>query len=263
MREILRDSGLTARALARQAGWDETKCSRLIHARTPPSDDDIRTWCRICGAEDEIPNLIAASRSAENAYLEWRRVQRSMKRMQDLGLRLFEDNRVYRFYSSNLVPWPLQTPGYMRAIMQRFSDFHRADVPDIEDGVRTRMARRRFLDDGTRRCAMIIEESVLRNRVFGDEVMKDQFRHLLTGMRQTNLSLGIIPLAAVRVQKLTETFHIYGDNTVSIELVSAIITITQPREIDLYIRCFNDLASAAVYGDKAEALITAAIGALE
>lgn len=263
LREILRDSGLTARALARQAGWNESKCSRLIHGRTPPSDSDIHVWCTICGVPEEIPNLVAASRSAETAYLEWRRVQRSMKRMQDLGLSLFENNHLYRFYSSNLVPWPLQTPGYMRAIMRRFADFHQADVPDIEEGVKARVARRRFLDDGTRRCAMLIEESVLRSRIFGDDVLSEQLRHLLTGMRQPNLSLGIIPLAGRRVQKLTETFHIYGDATVSIELVSAIITITQPREIALYVRCFNDLASSAVYGDKARMLIMAAISALE
>lgn len=263
LREILRDSGLTARALARQAGWDETKCSRLIHARTPPSDEDIRTWCRICGAEDEIPNLIAASRNAESAYLEWRRVQRSQKRMQLLGLSLFEDNRLYRFYSSNLVPWPLQTPAYMRAIMTRFNEFHRADAPDIEEAVRTRVARRRYLEDGTRHCSMIIEESVLRSRPFSDEIMREQLRHLQAGMYQPNLALGIIPLDACRVQKITETFLIYGDTTVIIELISAIVTITQPREVELYVRCFHDLASAAVYGDRARALIDNAIAALE
>ncbi|MER5643964.1 helix-turn-helix transcriptional regulator [Streptosporangium sp. NPDC002524] len=263
LREILRDSGMTARAFARQAGWDETKCSRLIHGRTPPSDEDIRTWCQICGAEDEIPNLIAASRNADNAYVEWRRVQRSQKRMQDLGLSLYEDNHLYRFYSSNVIPWPLQTPEYMRAIMTRFSEFHQAPVPDIEEAVKARVARRRFLKDGTRRCAMVIEESVLRSLPFNAEVMQEQLRYLLTGMRQSNLSLGVIPLEAPRVQKLTETFHIYGDATVSIELVSAIVTITQPREIDLYVRCFNDLASDAVYGDKVKALITAAVSALE
>ncbi|MEU7911295.1 helix-turn-helix domain-containing protein [Microbispora bryophytorum] len=263
LREILRDSGLTARALAREAGWDETKCSRLIHARTPPSDEDIRRWCAICGVPEEIPNLIAATRNAESAYVEWRRVQRSQKRMQDLGLSLFEANDLYRFYSSNLVPWPLQTPEYMRAIMTRFDEFHQASASDINEAVKTRVARRRFLDNGSRRCAMIIEESVLRNRPFGDDVLRQQLRYLLTGMRQPNLSLGIIPLAAQRSQKLTETFHIYGDTTVSIELVSAIITITQPREIALYVRAFNDLASAAVYGDRAKALITSAISALE
>ncbi|GIH27601.1 transcriptional regulator [Acrocarpospora phusangensis] len=262
LREILRDAGLTSRALAREAGWEESKCSRLLSGRTPPSDEDIRAWCRICGAENEIPNLIAASRNAESAYLEWRRVSRSQKHMQDLALKLFSEPQ-YRFYSSNLVPWPLQVPSYMRAIMLRFNDFHQSAASDVEEAVQVRVARRRFLKDGSRSCALIIEESVLRNRLFDDDTSLDQLRYLLVGMRQPNVSLGIIPSEARRIQRLTETFHIYGENTVSIELTSAIITITQPWEIALYVRCFNRLAGSAVYGVAAEEIIHAAIEALE
>ncbi|MEV6982015.1 helix-turn-helix transcriptional regulator [Sphaerisporangium sp. NPDC051017] len=262
LREILRDSGMTARALARQAGWDETKCSRLVNGRTPPSDADIRTWCQICGVPDEIPDLIAASRSAGDAYVEWRRVQRSQKRMQEMRLTLYEETRLFRFYCCNVVPWPLQTPGYMRVLMTRFSEFHSAGT-DIEAGVEARLARRRFLAGRNRRCAMLIEESVLRNRIAADDVMAEQLRHMLTAMGQANLSLGIIPMSAPRKQVVTETFSIYDEARVFIELVSAAVTITQPREIDLYVRYFAELAASAVYGDQARALILAAIEALE
>ncbi|MEV6985522.1 helix-turn-helix transcriptional regulator [Sphaerisporangium sp. NPDC051017] len=262
LRELLRDSGLTSRAVARQAGWEESKCSRLINGRTSPSDSDIRTWCQITGHPEEIPNLIAASRNAENAYVEWRRVQRSQQRMQNLGLSLFENSRLYRIYSSNLVPWPLQVPAYMRAIMTRFSEFHEARAPDIEEAVKARVARRRYLEDGTRRCVMVIEEAVLRDRPFPDGVMREQLNYLLVGMRQANISLGIIPNGASRKQKLTESFLIYGDTTVVIELVSAMVNLTQPRDIALYVKCFDELRTDALYGPKARALIETAIKAL-
>lgn len=262
LREILRDAGLSSRALARAAGWEESKCSRLIHGRTPPSDEDIRTWCRICGVPEEAPNLIAASRNAESAFLEWRRVRRSMKQMQELTTALHEENDLYRFYSSNVIPWPLQIPDYMRALMMRFSEFHRAEMPDIEEGVKARVARRRYLQKGNRRCAIIIEESVLRDWIFDKPVMQAQLEHLLIGMRQSNISLGILPMLRRRTQKPAETFHLYGANAVSIETISAIITITQPSEVDLYVRCFTDLAEDAVYGSEAKALISRALEAL-
>jgi len=41
LREVRLDAGLTKRAVAAAAGWHESKCSRIEHARTPPSDDDI------------------------------------------------------------------------------------------------------------------------------------------------------------------------------------------------------------------------------
>jgi hypothetical protein len=71
-----------------------------------------------------------------------------------------------------------------------------------------------------------------------------------------------MPMDRPRRQKPAETFHLYGENAVSIETISAILTITQPREVGLYVRCFTDLAEDAVYGKQARALIQAAIAAL-
>jgi hypothetical protein len=262
LREILRDSGTTSRAVALAAGWDESKCSRLIHGRTPPSDEDIRAWCTICGVPEEIPNLIAASRNAESAYMEWRRVQRSQKRMQVLRAAQYEQTSLYRIYSSNVVPWPLQTARYMRAMMEHFNRFHEAGNIDIGEGVEERLGRqRRYLGTGERRCDLVIEESVLYDRTFSNEVMREQLAHLLAGSRRPGISLGIIARGSSRAYYAAETFSIYGE-TVSIETVSAIITVTQPREIALYERCFNELARAAVYGNAARELIAGATAAL-
>ncbi|MFI7439696.1 DUF5753 domain-containing protein [Nonomuraea indica] len=262
LREILRDSGLTARALALAAGWDESKCSRLINGRTLPSDDDIRAWCRICGAEEEIPDLIAASRDADSMYVEWKRLQRSgMKRLQETRVSLYEETRLFRFYCSQFMPWPLQTPGYMRAVLTAFAEFH--DAPrDIEEAVTTRAARNRLLYEGDHRFAILMEESVLHDRVADDEVMAGQLGQLLEGMSLPSISLGIIPSGVPRKLWTMETFSIYDDKRVFVELLSAGVTVTQPREIALYVKGFTELASSAVYGNKARALITGALAAL-
>jgi transcriptional regulator with XRE-family HTH domain len=263
LREIMRDAGKTSRAIAFAAGWDESKCSRLLHGRTPPSDDDIRAWCTICGAPEEIPNLIAASRNAESAYVEFRRVQRSQKRMQVLRTALYEQTSLYRIYSSNVVPWPLQTARYIRAVMENFNRFHQAGNTDISEGVEERLSRqRRYLQTGTRRCELIIEESVMYDRTFSDEVMREQLTQLLTGSRWPGTSLGIITRGSNRAHYAAETFSLYGDTTVVIETVSAIITVTQPREIALYVRFFSEVACAAVYGRAARELIADALAAL-
>jgi hypothetical protein len=255
---------LTARALARQAGWDETKCSRLVHARTPPSDEDIRTWCRICGVPEEIPDLIAASRNAESAYLEWRRVQRSQTRMQKLRLDVYEGTQLYRIYCNHVLPWPVQTAAYMRALMEGFNTFHEGAASDIDQAVKARLDRQKLLrDNGPRRCTMVIEETVLRDRFADNEVIRQQLQHLLACTRRSSLSLGIIPFGAVRsAYRPTETFSVYGDQMVVVELVGAAVNITQPREISLYVKAFNDLAAVAVYGEAARVLIANALDAL-
>ena len=72
LREIRLDAGLTARALAKLAGWHFTKVSKLEHGTRRPSLDDIRAWCRYCQAEDQVIDLIATARGIDEMYTEWR-----------------------------------------------------------------------------------------------------------------------------------------------------------------------------------------------
>jgi hypothetical protein len=50
---------------------------------------------------------------------------------------------------------------------------------------------------------------------------------------------------------------------VSVELLSAKVTVTQPSEVALYVKAFAELSELAVYGPAARKLIMSAIGALE
>lgn len=234
-----------------------------MSGRTPPTETDIEIWCRVCGVPEEIPDLIAASRNVESAYMEWRQFQRSQKHLNEMRRQLYEETRLYRFYSSTTFPWPAQAPGYMRALMLRSAELHRSDPPDIEDAIRVRVDRQRLLDDGTRRAAILVEESALRAQPFPSEVMREQLNHLLVAMRRPNISLGIVPIEGRRVQKPAENFHLYDEAQVFIELLTAAVTIMQPREIALYVQLFDDLTADAVFGSKAQTLINAAIRTLD
>jgi hypothetical protein len=52
------------------------------------------------------------------------------------------------------------------------------------------------------------------------------------------------------------------DTLVSVELISAEANVTQPSEIALYVKAFEQLRGMAVYGAEARALIVKAIDAL-
>lgn len=103
LRELRRDAGLSGRALAESAGWYKSKVSRLENAVTPPSDDDIRRWCAVCQAPEQAADLIAAARSADGMYVEWRRVQRTgLRRLQESYVPLYERTRIFRTYCANV-----------------------------------------------------------------------------------------------------------------------------------------------------------------
>ncbi|GGU94653.1 transcriptional regulator [Streptomyces albospinus] len=263
LREIRKDSGLTARELAARAGWHESKCSRIENGRTAPSDDDLRVWTLRCGAEEQTADLIATARNIDGAYIEWRRMERSgLRRAQESVLPLWDRTRHFRAYSSWLIPGPLQTRAYIEALLRAIRDRH--DLPDdLDEAVQVRVDKQRILQEGPRRFAVLLEESVLRHGIGGSTTMAGQLGHLLSVATLPNVSLGVIPLGADRTALWpVEDFWIFDHAQVNVELVSAFLTITQPHEISMYARTFAGLADLAVYGAQARALITAAIGSI-
>jgi hypothetical protein len=65
--------------------------------------------------------------------------------------------------------------------------------------------------------------------------------------RLAQVSLGIIPQRASRHRILpSEGFVMFDTALVIVELVSGVLSVTQPREIAMYTTDFTDLASIAV-----------------
>lgn len=261
--EIRKDAGLTGRALALLCGWHESKVSRIEHARTAPSADDIRSWCQNCGTPGETDDLITFLRTVEDMFVEWRRMERTgLKRAQEAVLPLWERTRIFRAYSSWLIPGAVQTPAYTKAILRAIAA--RRELPDdTDEAAAVRTDRLRLLREGDHRFFVVIEESVLRNIIGGTEVMAGQLGHLITVASLPSVSLGIIPMGLERdVVWPVEDFWIFDDRQVNVELVSGWLTLAQPREIAMYSKAFSDLSDLAIRGAKARALITAAIDAL-
>lgn len=233
-----------------------------MNARTPPSADDIRAWCRACGAEGQAEDLIASLRTAEGMWIGWRRMERAgLRQAQEARLPLYRRTHRFRSYSSWLVPGMIQTQPYtaaaLRAIQRR-----RGLVDDVAEAVTARMERQRVLYEGDRLFAFLVEESVLRSGIGGSEVMSGQLGHLIAVASLPNVSLGVVPMRPDRERWPVEGFWIYDAGRVNVELVSGYLTITQPSEVAMYAETFAELAGLAVYGANARGLITEAMEAL-
>jgi hypothetical protein len=120
-----------------------------------------------------------------------------------------------------MVPGPVQTDDYIRTVLE---------------SVR---ARRELPDD-----------------VGGSAVMAAQLGHLLIASALPAVSLSVIPLGADRSYvRPVESFWLFDDDLVNVELVSGHLTVTQPREVAMYAKTFSDLAALAVSGGKARSLM--------
>ncbi|MFF3002993.1 helix-turn-helix domain-containing protein [Kitasatospora sp. NPDC057940] len=260
---LRKDAGLTGRELSARCGWHPAKTTRIQKAESTPSDSDILAWCTACGSENLIPELIAASRSVASMYMEWKRLRHAgLRQLQESYTRSYSESRLLRFYSSDVVPGMLQTPGYAAVILSRFAS-EASSPDDLEQAVAQRMRSTRPMYEGNHRIVCLVEESVLRYRISEPSVMASQLAHLLSVMSLPRVSLGIIPFTAQRTLWPVETFHVLDDVQVEVELVSARVRITSPPEVREYVRTFAELQGFAVYGREARAAIEATIDALE
>jgi transcriptional regulator with XRE-family HTH domain len=264
LRDLRKSAGLTVSELARRCGWHHAKTSRIENARTAPNATDIRRWCRATNAEDQADDLIAQSLHAESMYTEWRtQVRAGLTALQGSEPRLFEDTRVFRIYSSTLVPGLLQTEGYAAGVLRISARFQELPVDDSAQAARARVDRSSIIHRPGHTVVLVIEEAVLRHQVCDSDAMAAQLGYLLTAGALPQVSLGIIPMSTQqRTQWPRETFHLYDDRLVSVELVSARVRITQPSEIVQYFKAFEQLRGMAVYGTDARSLVLRAIEAL-
>jgi len=256
------DARLNARQLAELAGWHFTKISRLEHGARSPSPNDIETWCRHCGADDQVPDLIATARAIDAMYTEWRRKMRSgMKHFQDSYFPLYERTTRFRIYQTMFMPDLLATAEYTAAVLQPWAELMSLPA-DIDTAVAARMKRQELLYKGTRRFEVILEEQTLLTQVGGRDVMAGQLDRLMTMAMMPRVSMGIVPATVLRAAMMQSSFWIFDDSLVQVETPSAALEITQPAEISIYSQMFDLLQGSALYGRGARDLILRAASEL-
>ncbi|MFI9311340.1 helix-turn-helix domain-containing protein [Streptomyces triculaminicus] len=260
--EIRKDAGLTGDQLSAQCRWHPAKTSRIQSGKSTPSETDIKVWCATCGAEDQVPDLIAAARAVQTMYTEWRRMERTgLRAAQESVTSLYERTGLFRVYASRVMPGMVQTREYTAAVLRSIQR-ERVAVDDVDEAVEARVERQRMLFSGRHRFGLLIEEYVLRAAVCDAETLVGQLGHLITVSAQPFVSLGVIPTGCHRPHLPVEDFYMFDEAEVAVELTSGYLRITQPREIAAYSQMFTDLAGMAVHGAQARQLITTAINAL-
>ncbi len=127
-----------------------------------------------------------------------------------------------------------------------------------------RVQRSQIIHQPGHRFVLLVEEAALHYQLGSAEDMAAQLGHLLTAGALPSVSLGIIPAhLPQRPIRPLETFHIYDDTLVAVELLTARVTVTQPSEVAQYLKGFEELRRLAVHGAQARALLVKAIDALQ
>lgn len=248
------------------AGWADSSTVSLIElGRRSITADHVRLWCRICeAASRRTEELLAEQDAAAGMWVSYQQLNRGgLKRAQESVRNLYENLGLRRTYQTKVIPGLLQTSAYTTAALTNVRREQSVEVDDVADAVAERMDRQRVLDRPDARWVFVLEESVLRFRPFDTEVHQEQLEHLLAVMRRPTVSLGIIPMGAYRnSMSPDESFNITDDRLVSVELVSGFLSVTNPSEVEMYLRSWERLFRLAVHGDGARSLVRTALDKL-
>ena len=118
-----------------------------------------------CGADDQIPDLIATVRHVASMYHEYRRqMQAGMKHLTGVVRPAVRADILFRIYDTTVVPGLFTTAEYAAALF-RFWQAFMGLKDDVDAAVEARMERQRVLYTGDRQFRVVIEEQVLRTRV--------------------------------------------------------------------------------------------------
>lgn len=258
LRELRRATGLTGKAFAERLGWMPSKVSKLELGQQTPTAADLSAWVAAAGTPEAAPTLAGELAALESFYQEYRRRLRSgMRFRQQEALDTEAKARVIRVFDTHYVTAFLQTAEYARHMLAKGARLHGAP-DDVAEAVAVRLKRQELLYRPGKSFHLVISEAVVRSEAAAPrEVMNAQLDRLVAATALgPHVKFGIIPFGVQWPVFLDHGFWIIDDNCVIVETLAAELRLTRPDEVAEYAKVFDQLATIAVYGQAARALVT-------
>ncbi len=260
VRKAIEKTKLTHRKLAEELDWDEAKLSDLVRGKGGVTENDVTLllgYCRV--APPEIRRLITLFRETrENGYLK----------IPDDGppdqvpVLLTQEQLANEItvWSTNLVPGHLQTPDYMRAVIDGAA---RNKSVDYENLIAAKLERRKLFH-WSRTFAFYIHEQALRLPVGGPDVMKDQHLHLLGMSQRSYITLRVVPISIGANAGSSGSFIRLGyekfEPVIFLEGENSGLFIEDTRSLSIYSAVLKRLDAQALDPEQSRKLITGILG---
>ncbi|MFB7909718.1 helix-turn-helix domain-containing protein [Kitasatospora sp. NPDC056076] len=248
LRELRQASGKEAKAVARGAVMSPSKLSKIETGKVSPTVVDVERILTAIGVSDEVKaEYMAAARADATEATAWRLIRRLGYHRKQQQIKALDDSTdMIRVFQPSLVPGLLQTPEYIRAVFARTG----IGGEQLDRTVAARIARQQSLYETTKTFRFVITESVLRWRFVPDVMMAGQLDRILSASRLPHVDVRVVPLTVRQFDVPSHSFVIRDDRMVTVETIHAEISVTDPRDVELYIRKFEGFAEAAFAADE-------------
>ncbi|MDH6537526.1 helix-turn-helix transcriptional regulator [Streptomyces sp. SPB4] len=253
LRALREASGKEAKAVARSALMSPSKLSKIENANLLPSATDVERILTAIGLSDAIKaEYTEAARAATTEATAWRLLKRAgIHKGQQAAKALEAQMAMLRLFQPSLVPGLLQTPEYIRAILQR----HDLSEDALTRTISGRLERQAVLFESSKKLRFVITEPVLRWRIVPPQMMAAQLDRIVSMSRLSHVDIRVVPLSAPQTDIANHAFVIRDDRMVTVETVHAEIVVTDPRDVEMYVRKFEGFERSALSGDLMRSLV--------
>jgi transcriptional regulator with XRE-family HTH domain len=266
LRRLRDQSGLSIGDVAEKLGWPGSRISRIETRQLGVSAADLRRVLDVYGLDDpahreRLADL--ARRANERGWWQSQSYSRYIipGEYGDL-ITVEQEASTIRTYQPELVPGLLQTAAYARAVVE--TGRKRDTGADIERRVRVRLERQNVLfrsEPPPPRFHVVLNEAVLRRRVGGPDVMREQIRYLLAERDPANVTIQVLPFdsgahPAMVGPFVMMTFLDPGDlGVVHLENALGSLFLETPEELRAYEEFWDDIQSRAYSPEDTQAFM--------
>ncbi|MFJ4966615.1 helix-turn-helix domain-containing protein [Streptomyces sp. NPDC088729] len=260
LRRLREIKGMTAEEVAERLLVSQSKISRLENGRRSISQRDVRDLCGVYEVDDHriVDSLMQMAKDSRQQG--WWHAFGDIPYSVYIGLET--DAQSLRVYEPQMVPGLLQTRAYAEALIS--GALPEAPPTDIEKRVSVRARRQERVNapDGPLRLWAVIDESALRRRVGGKQVMIDQLEHLVEQSRLPHVTVQVLPFdmgahPGINGQYAILEFPDAADSSVVyIEGVTSDLYLEKANDVQRYSVMYEHLRAQALNADQTRQFIS-------
>ncbi|WP_406297840.1 helix-turn-helix domain-containing protein [Embleya sp. NBC_00888] len=254
LRALRNASGLSGERLAIRCAMSQSKISRIETGRTLPSILDVRQILEALDVDTATADEI--TRLAEVANTEYEDVRTSVRRglhHRQRELAALEAGADHiRHFLPVMITGLLQTPEYMRQALAPAVDPAAGDTARM---MAIKLERQSVLHDRRKRFDFLLTESAIRWQLCQASAMALQLDHLVAVSRLPQIHVHILPLRRRLTDAPFNTFVVYGDHLVTVELFSGQLVFRDPKDVLYHRSLFEYFTGLSLSGDEARAEI--------
>src|SRR5258708_11218408 len=177
LRKLREEAGLTLDEAAALVQHSKSTLSRIETAQVVARSHDVEYILWKYGVTDERLRDSLMGLAQGGRKKGWWQSYSGLTALNADWISLEQDSARIRGFHPIVVPGLLQTPGYARALMRGVPPL---PGTDIARGVALRTARQEILTkDDPAHLDVVLDESVIRRRLGGREVMREQLQYVL------------------------------------------------------------------------------------